>query len=108
MAYRYTQAVLKHTDSDLFSEGRSRLHVLCNMCRAYAIFVRVAASIAMALALRRNKEVTCALARMLNVAAHIVRPFDAFVLLFITVSKVMLGVLHGMWGRDGGNERLDS
>ena len=45
---------------------------------------------------------------MLTVADPFGRHFDAFVLLFITVSAVMVGVLHGMWGRDGGYERLDS
>ena len=71
-------------------------------------FFRLAASVSMALGLRRNKKVTCALGKMLKVADHIVRHCNAFVILFITVSEVMFGVLHGMWGRDGGNERLDS
>ena len=50
----------------------------------------------MTLALRGNKEVTCAFGRMLKVADHIVRHCNAFVILFITVSEVMFGVLHGM------------
>ena len=70
-------------------------------------FFRLAASVSTALSLRRNKEVTCALAKMLKVAGHIVRRCNAVVILFITVSAVMFGAIHGKWGRDGGNERLD-
>ncbi len=64
------------------------------------IFVRLATSIAMTLALRGNKEVTCALGKCSELRPTSCAPFDAFVILFITVSEVMFGVLHGMWGRE--------